>query len=424
MRSTTTFSILFWIYAKRTKNNLAPLYARITVDGKKLNISLKRRIDINLWNPQKQKVKGTGKYSRGLNQYLDEVHSKLFQCYQELRADDSRITPQVIKSKFLGDEKVGHYTLKDIIEYHNNKMFHKLQYNTSRLYLISQKYILLFLKREYKVDDIELADLDYQFILNFENFLRGHKPNHYQKKIGNNAVMNHIQRLRKMITLAYNIEWIDKDPFRKFKQKLVPTHRGFLTAKELKDLEELKVESERLKVVKDMFIFSCYTGISYADLMLLTKKSVVLGLDNSYWIITQRQKTGNAIKIPLLSKALDLIKRYMNDKRSMINGTLFPKISNQKLNAYLKEIAEPAGIQKNLTFHMARHTFATTVTLTNGVPIETISKMLGHTKLATTQIYAKVIERKVSDDMQMLREKLELDNQVGVRELENGSNWK
>lgn len=108
----------------------------------------------------------------------------------------------------------------------------------------------------------------------------------------------------------------------------------------------------------------------------------------------------------------------------MINGTLFPKISNQKLNAYLKEIAEPAGIQKNLTFHMARHTFATTVTLTNGVPIETISKMLGHTKLATTQIYAKVIERKVSDDMQMLREKLELDNQVGVRELENGSNWK
>ncbi|MEG3655841.1 site-specific integrase [Arenibacter palladensis] len=413
MRSTTTFSILFWIYAKRTKNNLAPLYARITVDKKKLNISLKRRIDINLWNPQKQRVKGTGKYSRGLNQYLDEVHSKLFQCYQELRADDSRITAQVIKSKFLGDEKVGHYTLKDIIEYHNNKMFHKLQYNTSRLYLISQKYILLFLKRDYKVDDIELADLDYQFILNFENFLRGHKPNHYQKKIGNNAVMKHIQRLRKMITLAYNIEWIDKDPFRKFKQKLVPTHRGFLTAKELKDLEELKVESERLKVVKDMFVFSCYTGISYADLMPLTKKSVVLGLDNSYWIITQRQKTGNAIKIPLLSKALNLITSYMNDKRSLINGTLFPKISNQKLNSYLKEIATPAGIQKNLTFHMARHTFATTVTLTNGVPIETISKMLGHTKLATTQIYAKVIERKVSDDMQLLREKLEKKVEIG-----------
>ncbi len=424
MRSTTTFSILFWIYAKRTKNNLAPLYARITVDGKKLNISLKRRIDIQLWNPQKQRIRGTGKTARDLNQYLDEVHSKLFQCYQELRAEDRRITPQIIKAKFVGDAKVVHYTLKDIIEYHNAKMFHKLHYNTSRLYLISQKYILLFLKKEYKMDNIELSELDYQFILNFENFLRGHTPRHYQKKIGNNAVMKHNQRLRRMVTLAYQIEWIDKDPFRKFKQKLVPTHRGFLTAEELKDLEELNIDSERLKTVRDMFIFSCYTGISYADLMLLTKNSVVLGVDKSYWIITKRQKTGNAVKIPLLSKALDLIKRYMNDKRSMINGTLFPKISNQKLNAYLKEIAEPAGIQKNLTFHMARHTFATTVTLTNGVPIETISKMLGHTKLATTQIYAKVIERKVSDDMQMLREKLELDNQVGVRELENGSNWK
>ena len=269
------------------------------------------------------------------------------------------------------------------------------------------------------MNDIELTELDYQFNLNFENFLRGQKPNHYQQKIGNNAVMKHIQRLRKMITLAYNIEWIDKDPFRKFKQKLLPTHRGFLTAEELKDLEELNIDSERLKTVRDTFVFCCYTCISYADLMLLTKKSVVLGLDNSYWIITQRQKTGNAIKIPLLSKALNLITSYMNDKRSLINGTLFPKISNQKLNSYLKEIATPAGIQKNLTFHMARHTFATTVTLTNGVPIETISKMLGHTKLATTQIYAKVIERKVSDDMQLLREKLEVDNEVGVPDEEN-----
>ncbi len=419
MRSTTTFSILFWIYAKRTKNNLAPLYVRITVDGKKLNISLKRRIDIHLWDPKKQRVKGTGGISKSLNQYLGEVYSELFQCYQELRAEDKRITPQIIKSKFLGNDKVARYTLRDIIEYHNAKMFHKLQYNTSRLYLTSQKYILLFLQKEYKVNDIELAELDYQFILNFENFLRGHKPNHYQKKIGNNAVMKHIQRLRKMITLAYNIEWIDKDPFRKFKQKLVPTHRGFLTAKELKNLEDLDIDSERLKTVRDMFVFCCYTGISYADLMHLTNKSVVMGVDKSYWIITKRLKTGNAVKIPLLPKAIDLVRQYKSDKRGKVYGTIFPKISNQKMNAYLKEIAEPAGIHKNLTFHMARHTFATTVTLTNGVPIETISKMLGHTKLATTQIYAKVIERKVSDDMQLLRQKLEVDKEIVVLELEN-----
>ena len=229
--------------------------------------------------------------------------------------------------------------------------------------------------------------------------------------------MKHIQRLRSMVTLAYHIEWIDNDPFRKFKQKLVPTHRGFLTAEELEGMEQLEIGSERLKTVRDLFVFSCYTGISYADLMVLTRESVVVGMDNTYWIFTKRQKNGNPVKIPLLSKALVLIKHYMTDKRSIINGTLFPKISNQKMNTYLKEIAQPAGIHKNLTFHMARHTFATTVTLTNGVPIETISKMLGHTKLSTTQIYAKVIESKVSDDMQMLRGKLEKNVEIGVLEL-------
>jgi len=219
---------------------------------------------------------------------LDEVHSKLFQCYQELRAENRRITPQVIKSKYLGDEKVKHYTLKDIIEYHNAKMLPKLHPATARHYRTSQKYILLFVKKEYKVEDMELADLDYQFILSFENFLRGYKPNHYQKQIGNNAVMKHIQRLRKMITLAYRIEWMDIDPFRKFRQKLTPTHRGFLTNKELENLEELSIDSERLRTVRDLFIFSCYTGISYADLMVLTKESVVVGMDETYWIVTKR----------------------------------------------------------------------------------------------------------------------------------------
>ncbi len=416
MRSSSTFSILFWVYAKRIKNNQAPLYARITVDRKKLNISLKRKVDTRLWNANKQRIKGNSQTVRDLNQYLDEVHSKLFQCYQELRADDKRITPQAIKSKFLGDDKARLYTFEDIIAYHNTKMFQKLHRNTSRLYLTSQKYILLFVKKEYKREDMELAELDYRFILSFENFLRSHKPRHYQKQIGNNAVMKHIQRLRKMITLAYNMEWIDHDPFRKFKQKLIPTHRGYLTDKELERLEVLVINSKRLNTVRDLFVFSCYTGISYTDLMLLTKESLVLGMD-TYWIVTKRQKNGNPVKIPLLKKALDLIKRYMTDKRSLVNNTLFPRISNQKMNAYLKEIAPLAGIQKNLTFHMARHTFATTVTLTNGVPIETISKMLGHTRLATTQIYAKVVERKVYDDMQMLREKLEHKSDLGTPQL-------
>ena len=416
MRSSSTFSILFWVYAKRSKNNQAPLYARITVDRKKLNISLKRRIETRLWNAQKQRIKGNSQTARDINSFLDDVYSKLFQYDQELRAEDKRITPQVIKSLFLKNDKGGHFTMRDLIAYHNKTMFHKLHHNTSRLYLTSQKYIMLFVKTEYKREDMELAELDYPFILRFENFLRRHKPRHYQKQIGNNAVMKHIQRLRKMITLAYHMEWIEKDPFLKFKQKLTPTHREFLTPVELEQIEALKMDSKRLNTVRDLFVFSCYTGISYTDLMSLTKQSLVLGMD-TYWIITKRQKNGNPVKIPLLKKALDLIKRYITDKRSVINNTLFPRISNQKMNAYLKEIAPLAEIQKNLTFHMARHTFATTVTLTNGVPIETISKMLGHTRLATTQIYAKVVERKVYDDMQKLQEKLEYKGDLSAPKL-------
>jgi site-specific recombinase XerD len=286
-------------------------------------------------------------------------------------------------------------------------MFDKLRGNTSRLYLTSQKYILLFIKKEYKKQDMELSKLDFGFILKFESFLRKHKPNHYQPQIGNNAVMKHIQRLRRMITLAFQLEWIEKDPFIRFKQRLTKTNRGYLSADELKRLEEQNISSQRLKSVRDMFLFSCYTGFAYCDLMELKNDNLVIGRDGKPWVVTTRKKNENSVNVPLLPKPLALIDQYRMNNETIVNDTLFPSISNQKMNSYLKEIAIIAEITKNLTFHMARHTFATTIALSNGMPIETISKLLGHTKLTTTQIYAKVVERKVSDDMELLRKKLE-----------------
>ena len=161
-----------------------------------------------------------------------------------------------------------------------------------------------------------------------------------------------------------------------------------------------------MKTVRDIFVFSCYTGMPYVDVVTLRSENLVLGLDKHMWIYTKRTKNKNAVKVPLLRTAKDIIEEYRENVKTIQKQTLFPTISNQKMNAYLKEIAEKAGISKNVTFHMARHTFATTVTLNNGVPMETISKMLGHRKLSTTQIYAKVIEKKVSDDMQILKSKL------------------
>lgn len=213
--------------------------------------------------------------------------------------------------------------------------------------------------------------------------------------------------------MAFHLEWIDRDPFVKFKPHLIQKERGFLTTEELERIENVKLEIPRLKKVRDLFIFSCYTGVSYADVMLLTPQNVIIGIDRKFWIITRREKNGNQVKLPLLSRAINLVEDYKNDQDCLVNNSLFPRISNQKVNSYLKEIAEKCKIEKNLTFHLARHTFATTVALTNGVPIETVSKILGHKKLSTTQIYAKVIERKVSEDMDMLQQKLNRPKQDG-----------
>lgn len=405
MRTSSTFSILFWIYgARANKNNQSNIYARITVNGQRVNLSLKHKISVDSWDAKSQKLKGNGRTSREVNHFLDCVKSDLVQCYRELKTESRILTPQLIKARFLGEDKKVH-SLRDIIKYHNEKMASKLCSKTLCHYRTSQKYVLAFVNQEYQASDTYLRDLDYAFVLGFEGFLRSYQPKHYQGKIGNNAVMKHIQRLRKMVTLAYQIEWIERDPFVKFKPKLEKTEREFLTDIELKSIESYKPAVKRLDVVKDLFVFSCYTGISYADIMKLTLDNIVIGIDGNNWIMDNRNKTGTPFKIPLLSKVERLIAKYADHPRTTFSGKLLPSLSNQRLNSYLKEIADVCGIKKNLTFHMARHTFATTITLSNGVPMETVSKLLGHTKLATTQIYAKVIDKKLSDDMNILRGK-------------------
>jgi site-specific recombinase XerD len=405
MRTDATFSVMFWIYAKRAKNNHAPLYARITANKRKTNISLKRKVEVNRWDSSKQRIKGTGVKANELNLFLDQEYSRIVQIYQEIRYQGKVISPENIKARYFKEDQ-NLFSFEDLFIYHNENMFSKLRGNTSRLYLTSQKYIRHFILKEYKRKNFHLRDLDYSFIVKFENYLRSIKPKNYQKNLQHNAVMKHIQRLRKMVTLAFHLEWIEKDPFVKFKSSLIQKEREFLTTEDLTKLEQTELDSPRLRRVRDIFVFSCYTGISYADVMQLNKQNLVKGIDGKIWIITKREKNGNQIKLPLLFKAAEIICKYEFDRSCMVNGSLFPKISNQKINSYLKEVAQECRIEKKITFHLARHTFATTVALSNGLPIETVSKILGHRKLSTTQIYAKVIERKVSEDMEILQQKL------------------
>lgn len=400
-----TFGVFFYLRKYKATGNQMPIYARITVDGRRADISVKRTIEEKNWNGNKGMAKGSSEDIRALNIFLERVRSSLVTSYQEMMLQKRMITADAIKRSFSGaDQK--EYTLCKLIEYHNTHLKDSLSWGTMKNYFTTQKYVKEFLKKKFNTTDIFLSQLSYKFITDFDHYLRNYQPLDYHKPLANNGVMKHIERLRKMIGLAVRMEWLDKDPFMMYQQRFDKVERGFLTKEELATIENRELSIVRLKWVRDLFIFSCYTGLAYIDVMQLTPANITIGIDGEYWLITSRQKTSNPVRVPLLPKALQIIETYKGHARALAEGTLFPVISNQKLNSYLKEIADLCSIHKNLTFHLARHTFATTVTLTNGVPIESVSKMLGHTKITTTQIYAKVIEQKLSDDMKNLRTKL------------------
>lgn len=247
-----------------------------------------------------------------------------------------------------------------------------------------------------------IKDVDHKFITGYKYFLKT------ERNCGHNSAVKYITNFKKIVRIAYANDWIGKDPFFNWKAKLKIVDREFLSEEEIQRIIEKEVHIPRLELVRDIFIFSCYTGLSYVDVKKLSKDNIVRGIDGNYWIKTKRAKTDSSSNITILSNAFSIIQKYKTHPDIENSNKVIPILSNQRMNSYLKEIADLCGITKNLTFHLARHTFATTVTLTNGVPIESVSKMLGHKSLKTTQHYAKILDRKVRDDMAILKEKLAL----------------
>lgn len=414
MKTSQTFTILFWINKSRSANDLAELYARVTVNGKRTNIGLKRKVDILLWDSINKKAKGNTREAKEINNYINLVQSRLFNIYQDLKYKGELITPQLVKKLYNG-ENINSKSLLELLEYHNRKIEKTLAPGTIRNFGITENYVNRFLKQKLKTTDVNLNQLNYKFISDLEMFLVNYYPKGHPRAMSHNTVMKHLQRLRKIVNLAYQLEWIEKDPFIRWKPTFEQKQRDFLGQNELSNLETYHFPIDRLDRVRDLFVFSCYTGISYSDIMGLTKNNLIIGMDGKSWIATKRLKTKTTVRVPLLEPAQKILDKYEGHPVTMHSGTLLPKITNEKTNLYLKEIADAVGIKKNLTFHMARHTFATTVTLSNGVPIETVSKLLGHTKLATTQIYARVLDKKVSEDIEQLRSKLGFLNTRKVR---------
>ncbi|WP_405199227.1 site-specific integrase [Christiangramia sp. LLG6405-1] len=396
----TTFSVLFFTRKLNAKEEKLSIYARITVNGKCSELSLKRKIPLNKWDPSKSRLKGNSPQIRKINDYLDQVYSKLLDTHKKLLDKSSLITAKKIKASYLGLDE-DHKTLNEILEYHNSKMKGVLKWGTLKNYSTTAEYLKLFLNKRKNTDNYYLKQINYHFITEFEDFLRHVKPKKGQRPCGPNGTMKHLERFKKLLNLAIKLEWLDKSPFRSYTFKFEKNDRQFLTERELQKLETTIFKSESLERVKDMFLFSCYSGLSYIDLRELTTNKIVKGMDGNDWIYTKREKTQESVKIPLLNPAKLILNKYL--KAEYIDESkVFPVISNQKTNKYLKDIMKAIGVRKQITFHSARHTFATTVTLSNGVPIETVSKILGHSKLSTTQIYARVLENKLSSDINKL----------------------
>jgi site-specific recombinase XerD len=398
-----TFSLLF--YPKKRNNGAPYIYGRVTIEGKRTEISTGLTCDPARWNNAAGKANGNGEESKALNAQLEVIKRKIQDAFFELHLAGKVVSVEELKNKLSGraDRQL---SLVEIFQDHNNK-FQELvgkEYAAGTLerFKTSLKHTTEFLKFKYNVSDIDIRRIDHAFVTEFEFYLRS------VRKCANNSAVKYIKNFGKIIRICLANGWIDKDPFANYKSRIKEVERVFLSDVELEAIKNKDFRNERLSHVRDIFLFSCYTGLAYADVKKLSPQDLVIGIDGDTWIQTNRQKTDTKSSIPLLPLAIQMIEKYRNHPKCKNENKVLPILSNQRMNSYLKEIADVCSIDKELTYHIARHTFATTVTLSNGVPIETVSKMLGHRDLRITQHYAKIIDRKVSDDMRVLKEKFKL----------------
>jgi site-specific recombinase XerD len=400
-------SILFYHKkGKIDKKGAIPIYLRITINGRRAEITTNRKTELLKWDTALQRMKGRSEEARTLNTFLDNLENQIKRAYNTLLEKEEEITANILRDTLTGKNCTKHFLVKVFED--SNKLIkqeegHKYSRSTINQYNVTLERLKLFLKQEYKCEDIELSKLDVLFIRKFEIFLKLTYAN------AHNTIMKYLKQLKMVIHYCMQMGYIDKDPFLQQKTTFKEFPRECLTNDELKRIENHNFSKiERLDRVKDVFLFVCYTGFSYSDLFELRPSDISIGLDGKNWIIYERKKTGGRACIPILPPAQAVIDKYKYDPECQIENKLLPVISNQKLNSYLTEIADLCGINKNITMHIGRHTFATTVTLTHGVPIETVSKMLGHTSIKTTQIYSKVVDSKISMDMNALSSKLSL----------------
>ncbi|MDR1557148.1 MAG: site-specific integrase [Tannerellaceae bacterium] len=400
----STFRTLFYLRKERVNaQGLMPIMIRITINGQATQFNSKLEGDPKLWDTKLGRATGRTADAMNLNRILDGIRTKIDQYYNAELDAKGYALPETIKNKLQGKDP-DRKSLMEFFEMHNEqyklRIGNRTSETTSKRYELTKNRMSEFLRIKFNVSDVFVQEINYMFLEHFYSYLCNHCG------CSNNTAMKFMQRFRTVFNFIVNTGYDMKvDPFANFRFHTQKVNREILSQEEIDKIYQKKFSTERLNQVRDIFIFQTYTGLAYIDVYNLTENEIRLAYDDQLWIMTEREKTGEPVNVPLLEIPLAILDKYKKT-REKNNGKLLPVSTNQKMNEYLKEIATICGIKKKLSTHVARHTFATTIALANGVPLESVSKMLGHRSIKTTQIYAKVLDKKVSEDMGNLAKKL------------------
>ena len=383
------------------KEGRAPLFCRLTYLKRRKQFSTGLFINPSIWNSKQQVAEPPDDNSDYINSQLSLIRNNLNQAFLMLRIGNQPFDVDDIFTLYKGDKLARDYYVVEFFEIYIEKLKKLIGKEIKEVTWLKYHYVKnnlqSFIKWKFKKGDLPLKKLNLHFLTEFDYYLKVVKS---QKQITINKT---IQRFRKPIKIAIAEGYLDKDPFLLFKSKRVRTEIVFLDSKELKSFEDYHFTQSRLRQTQDWFVFSCYTGLAYSELKKLSKKHIVPGFDGQMWILMKREKTHKEIAVPILPKADKLIKKYSDESRD----TIFQLISNQRYNSYLKEMATLIGIDKRLTTHTARKTFASTVLLFNDVPMEIVSELLGHSSITVTEeSYGKVVRKNVSLAIEKLNKRL------------------
>ena len=396
MRVTVNFSL------KRSKSRAdgkCPVYVRCTINNQRFELSPGIFIIPQFWDDERQQVFGRTEETKVLNNRLDKINTRIQDVYNQLESKGEPFSALKVKNRLLGvsNEKGVLEILDGIIKGIEARIGSDYSVGTLKHYKTTRVRLAEFFKTRFGRNDMALSMVDYSFLNSFDLYLKTEfwlKPN---------TALTYHKHLKKVLNTAIAMNQISFNPYSSFKVTRNETHRDYLTSHELEQINNKEISTLRIEIIRDVFVFACYTGLGYAELNKLTENHIHIGDDGGEWIIIDRNKTDIRCRVPLLPQAKSILQKYENFPVNITRGKLLPVHSNQKMNEYLKELGDICGIKKNLSMHVARHTFATSITLANGVPIETVSKMLGHTSLKTTQIYARIVDSKISKDMEKLK---------------------